>query len=456
MKRALLSAVALGAALSAGLSVSAQPAPAPKTLDELLEQVRNVRQLEAAATKKREDEFLANRDRQRQLLEQARARLEAAETRGSQLQKQFDDNERRLAELEATLAQRLGTMGELFGAVRQVAGDAKGVFDSSLVSAQIPGRQAFMSRLAESRRLPETPDLEQLWFELLREATETGKVAAFKTPVILPDGSEKTETVVRVGVFNVVAGNKFLRFLPESQKLFELTRQPQGRFQSMARELSEAKSGEAAMALDPSRGVILGLIVQTPSFKERLDQGGAVGYTIVLLIAPLGLLICLERFIYLGIVGARVNRQLRSETPNKNNPLGRVMAVFMDNRDDDIETLQLKLDEAVLKDVPKLERGLPSIKILAAVAPLLGLLGTVTGMIKTFQAITLFGSGDPKMMAAGISEALVTTVEGLVTAIPLVLLHALLTSRSNRLVQILDEQSAGFVAEIAERRKNHG
>jgi biopolymer transport protein ExbB len=224
----------------------------------------------------------------------------------------------------------------------------------------------------------------------------------------------------------------------------------------MAAELQGATSGVVNMALDPSRGGILGLLVQTPSFRERVDQGGIVGYTIILIIAPLGLLICIERFLYLMIVGARVNRQLKSDTPNANNPLGRVMTVYLENQHDDVETLQLKLDEAVLKDVPRLERGLPSIKVLAAVAPLLGLLGTVTGMIKTFQAITLFGTGDPKLMAGGISEALVTTVEGLVTAIPLVLLHSLLTGRSNRLVQILDEQSAGFIAEIAERRKGNG
>ncbi len=428
---------------------------APTTLDQLLEQVRTIREAEAAANRQREAEFVASRNRQRDLLEQARARLQAAEERGERLKNQFDENERRLAELETTLAQRLGAMGEMFGAVRQAAGDANAVFQASLVSAQIPGREAFMQKMAQSRRLPETPDLEGLWYEMLREMTETGKVVSFRAPVILPDGSEQQKTVVRAGVFNAVSDGKFLRFLPESQKLYQLTRQPQARFQSMAEDLQSGSGGTREMAIDPSRGVILGLIVQTPSFEERVRQGGFVGYVIIFIIAPLGLLIALERFIYLTIVAARVNKQLKSEAPNKNNPLGRIMAVYLENQDDDVETLELKLDESVLKDVPKLERGLPTIKIMAAVAPLLGLLGTVTGMIKTFQAITLFGTGDPKLMAGGISEALVTTVMGLVTAIPLVLLHSILTGRSNRLVQILDEQSAGFVAEICERRKGN-
>jgi biopolymer transport protein ExbB len=454
MKRALLTITLVSAGLLSGGGAFGQAA-APKSLDELLEQVRNIRAVEAAANQRREEEFKANRNQQKQLLEQAQARLKAAETRGDDLKNKFDANERRLAELETTLAQRVGTMGEMFGAVRQVAGDARSVFEASLVSAQIKGRGETMGKLAESTRLPETPQLETLWYELMREMTESGKVVKFKSPVVTVQGAEVEQEVVRVGPFNAVSNGQFLRFL-DTQKLYELPRQPQRRYQKMARELQTAASGMVNMAVDPSRGVILGLIVQAPSFRERVDQGGAVGYTIILIIAPLGVIICIERFIYLMIIGARVNRQLKSETPNKNNPLGRVMAVFMENQNDDLETLQLKLDEAVLKDVPRIERGLPSIKILAAVAPLLGLLGTVTGMIKTFQAITLYGSGDPKLMANGISEALVTTVEGLVTAIPLVLLHALLTSRSNRLVQILDEQSAGFVAEIAERRKGNG
>jgi len=92
------------------------------------------------------------------------------------------------------------------------------------------------------------------------------------------------------------------------------------------------------------------------------------------------------------------------------------------------------------------------LKIIAVVAPLLGLLGTVTGMIITFQAITLFGTGDPKLMAGGISTALVTTVQGLCVAIPTVLLHTLVASRARRLNQILEEQAAGMVAVQSERR----
>jgi biopolymer transport protein ExbB len=85
------------------------------------------------------------------------------------------------------------------------------------------------------------------------------------------------------------------------------------------------------------------------------------------------------------------------------------------------------------------------------VAPLMGLLGTVTGMIQTFQVITLYGAGDPKMMAGGISQALITTVLGLVVAIPMVLIHTLVGGQSRKIINIINSQSAGIVAQHSER-----
>jgi biopolymer transport protein ExbB len=439
-------------ATPAGPQAPVPGAPAPRTLDELLEQVRNLRETEAQANREREQRFLAQRDRQAQLLEEARATLIATEQRSDELRASFDENERELAELETTLSQRMATMGEMFGAVRQVAGDALGTFDVSLVSAQIPGRGEFMSELAQSRELPEIPQLERLWYEIMREMNQSGKVVSFQTNIIRSDGQETQARVTRVGVFNAMRDGQFLTYLSGEGRLYELARQPAGRYQRMARNLEQAESGLINVPLDPSRGAILGALVQTPSFRERIAQGGIVGYIIIFLLLPLGLLIAIERLVYLTVIGSKVDRQLKSDTPDTSNPLGRVMRVYLDNQHEDVETLELKLDEAIIKDTPKLERGINTIKILAAVAPLMGLLGTVTGMIRTFQDIQLFGTGDPRMMAGGISEALMTTAMGLVTAIPLVLLHSIVTGKSNRLVQILDEQSAGYVAQTSEAR----
>jgi biopolymer transport protein ExbB len=159
------------------------------------------------------------------------------------------------------------------------------------------------------------------------------------------------------------------------------------------------------------------------------------------------------RIAYLGFTYLRIQAQLRDiSRPGQANPLGRVLAAVEGIPLQEEELLQLKLDEAVLAEIPALERGNGLIKLLAATSPLLGLLGTVTGMILTFQAISLFGSGDPKLMAGGISQALVTTVLGLVVAIPLLFGHSLINALSRSMIQRLDEQCAGVLARNAERQ----
>ena len=145
----------------------------------------------------------------------------------------------------------------------------------------------------------------------------------------------------------------------------------------------------------------------------------------------------------------KIRGQLKRDEAKTNNPLGRVLKAAEDNQGADTESLELKLDEAILKESPKINSGLSLLKIIAMVAPLLGLLGTVTGMIIVFQAITIYGAGDPKAMAGGISSALVTTVLGLVVAIPTLLLHTLLSGKAKKLLHILEEQSAGIIAERA-------
>ncbi|MFQ5779306.1 MAG: MotA/TolQ/ExbB proton channel family protein [Nitrospiria bacterium] len=431
---------------------AAEPEP-PNSLDELLKQVQRGRSLERDANADREARFLSERDQQARLLREAKGALAAAEERSRTLKKRFDINEKRLSALETRLKKASGSLGELFGVVREHAREAEGVFDSSLVSTQRSGRRVFAGLLAKRKRLPTIEEMERLWFLLQEEMTESGKVVRFPASVVTAEGTEAAREVTRVGLFNAVSGGKFLRYLPETGRLVELSRQPGVRFREMALALEKATGGVVPMAVDPSRGAILSLLVKSPDTLERLQQGGMIGYFIIA-IGSIALLIVCERFTYLTIVGRRILRQMKDDLPKLNNALGRILHVYTEDPDQDIETLGHRLDEATLKEIPKLERGLTTIAILAAVAPLLGLLGTVTGMIETFQSITLFGAGDPKLMSGGISQALVTTELGLVVAIPIVLMHSLLHGKSNRLIQILDEQSAGMVAKLSER--HHG
>ena len=425
--------------------------PEARSLDELLELVKQGWSEERKENKAREARFRRNKAEQQQLLKDAKVILAREEARSERLESTFQANELKLAELEETYANRLGSLGELFGVVRQVAGDARGHVDSSLVTAEIrDDRGDFLLALGKSKALPSIEKLERLWYELQREMTEQGKVVRFDAPVLTLAGSEENREVVRAGVFTAISDGKYVLWDPDIQNLRELARQPPSKYVNTVSDFEEATSGIGSLAVDPSRGSLLSLLVDTPDATERVQQGGAVGYMIIVL-GVIAVLIGIWRYAVLMIAGRGVAAQRESDTVSEGNPLGRVLAVYEANRDVDAETLELKLDEAVMRETTYLERFIWLVKVVSVVAPLMGLLGTVTGMIQTFQAITLFGAGDPKMMAGGISEALVTTMLGLMTAIPLVLLHAFVANAAKKIIEVLDEQSAGLIAERSEQ-----
>jgi biopolymer transport protein ExbB len=435
-------------------TLAAAPAAGAQDLEELARMVREAANSEAKINQEREARFVRERDQQRELLAQARNELAAENTRSDQLKVEYDQNERSLADLETTLAERMGNLGELFGVVRQASGDVQAALDDSMVSAQLPGRTAFLSDLAQRRELPTVPELRQLWSAMVTEIAESGKVVRFATPVERTTGATEEIEVVRVGVFNAVSDGTFLDWDTSKSRahLIELARQPASRYAGMAENLQGAAPGEIVpMAVDFTRGQILRAVVQTKTPLERVRQdGGPVGYVIIA-VGLLGLSLCLWKFISLYTTGSRIRSQIKGGQPDPSNPLGRVLAIYADNPEADLETLELKLDEAILRETAPIETGLSFIKVLYVVAPLLGLLGTVVGMIATFQMITLFGTGDPRMMAGGISTALVTTVLGLVVAIPLTLLHSYLQGQAKALIQVLEEQAAGIIARIAEQ-----
>jgi biopolymer transport protein ExbB len=448
MRTPMLAALA-ALALTAPLTASAQ------SLEELARMVSEAARSEAQINQEREARFVRERDNQRQLLEQARRELAAENARSDRLRTEYDQNERALADLETTLAERMGNLGELFGVVRQSAGDVQAALDDSMVSAQMPGRTDFLANLAQRRELPTVPELRRLWSAMVTEIAQSGRVVRFTAPVERTSGEKQDLEVVRVGVFNAVSDGTFLDWdtSKSRENLIELARQPASRYASMARELQDAGTSDVVpFSVDFTRGQILRAVVQSKTPGERVrEDGGPIGYVIIG-VGLFGLLLCLWKLFSLYSIGARIARQMKKEAADKANPLGRVLAVYADNPELDLETLELKLDEAILRETAPIETGLNFIKVLYVVAPLLGLLGTVVGMIATFQMITLFGTGDPRMMAGGISTALVTTVLGLVVAIPLTLLHSFLQGKAKALIQVLEEQAAGIVARIAEQR----
>ncbi|MEZ5066187.1 MAG: DUF3450 family protein [bacterium] len=448
--------VILAATLLVATGVAPAAAQDAKDLDSLLKLVEKGTVDERADAREREAKFAAARDEQKNLLAEARRQLAAEEKRGDTQEKIYDENELKLADVNEQLNRRLGSLRELFGVLQQVSSDTQGLLETSVTAAQIPNRGDFLEKLTQkagsASTLPSIAEIEKLWFLMQQEMTETGKVVKFPAKVITTDGREVEEDVVRVGAFNIVAPGKYLTYVPETQNLAELGRQPQGRFTSDIAGLFQGGNEPVKFGIDPTRGQILATYLERPSLRERIDQGGIVGYVIIAL-GILGLIISLERLFSLGRASASVNSQLKETgKPRDDNALGRILQVADQFPNADVETLELRLGEAVFRETPKLTRSLLFIKILSVVAPLLGLLGTVTGMIVTFQAITLFGTGDPKLMAGGISQALVTTVLGLTVAIPLVLLHTVVSGRSRHILSVLQEQSAGIVAERSERK----
>jgi len=426
-------------------------------LDDLLNQLEQGNITQTKQNKARESEFKAKVNQQQNLLNDMGLQRDNALVLSVQLEQNFADNEINLANKAEALDKRLGELKELFGVLQQVSGDTRSKFQTSVISAQIPGRGQFLDEFAQSMgsssKLASISEIERLWFELQREMTQSGKVAKFNREVVLANGDRKIAEVTRVGGFNLISDGKYLEYIDETGTVAELIRQPSSRYLATTSDLVNSGGNTTAFALDPTGGSILSLLVQAPDLKERVDQGGPVGY-IILAIGLIGLLIALERLISLVFIGAKVERQLKSTTASSDNPLGRVMQVKDNNPNLDTETLELKLSESILREVPKLSKRLTLIKMISVVAPLIGLLGTVTGMINTFQAITLFGTGDPKLMAGGISQALVTTVLGLVVAIPMVFIFAYLNGRSRNIVNILQQESTGLIAERAERAES--
>lgn len=423
------------------------------SMSDLLGLIQQGQARDSQESRQREAQFTQQRNQQQNLLNQARAERTRQERESARLEQRFEDQQSQIVAARAALDERLGALKELFGVLQTVAGDTQGRFNTSLTNLQYPEREEFLvtlgSKMASATELASIEDIEKLWYELQREVAESGKIVRFPYMVTKANGEQTEEEVVRIGLFNIVSDAGYLRVTDEGT-LAELARQPEGRLTGTTGDLMDADDGVVEFGLDVTRGGILGLLVQSKTIKDRIEDGGIVGYCIIAL-GILGLLMAIWRWIGLSTDSRKVSAQLKRDAASTDNPLGRVLAAYESNQQADTDTLELKLSEAALKEMPGLTKGLLFIKVISVVAPLMGLLGTVTGMIQTFQVITLYGAGDPKLMAGGISQALMTTVLGLVVAIPMVLLHTVVSGQSKKIINILMSQSAGLVAQHSER-----
>ena len=450
---------ATAAVIGSAVMLSAVPATAQiSSVNDLLNKVRSDAAKVEQENRQREAQFRERRDQQQSLLSSARRELGQLESKAASVERTFSANRNQIDGLKSELRAAQGDFGEVFGLARGKAGEFKALLDNSLITAQYPRRTEVLGRVAESEALPSSADLNAIYETMLQEIQAQRQVATFSAPVAnVNDGAE--QQVTRVGPFAIFTADNanFLGYKAPTGEdtgplLSKLPKQPGGQISAAAQDVTKTSGSDIVYApLDPTRGELLKSFERVPDVRERISYGGTIGYIILLLLA-IGGIFGLLNIIRLFLVKMAVNGQKRKAQANKSNPLGRVMMAYDSAKSKDADTVELKLDEAILKESPKFEFGLNLLKLFAGIAPLLGLLGTVTGMIKTFQAMMIYGTGDPQLMAGGISEALVTTMLGLIAAIPLLILHSFCSSLARSIQGTLEEQSAGIVARHVESR----
>ena len=460
---------ATAAVFGSAMLMSALPASAQiNSVDALLNDIRQNASKVEQENRQRVQQFQSRANQQSGLLSEAQRELRTLENRAATVERSFASNRNQISRLEDDLRAAQGDFGEVFGLARSKAGEFRALLDSSLITAQYPTRTKVLGRIAEAKALPSSEDLDNIWKTMLEEIKPQREVATFDAPVAnIDDGA--VQSVTRVGPFSVFTANsaEFLSYnQPDAESgsdaplLGLLPKQPGGQISSAAQKVANASDGQLVYApLDPTRGSLLKSFERVPTFVERFGNpfifktgyGKVVGL-IIEWILILGALFGILNLIRLFLAKLSINGQKRKAQPSKSNALGRVMMAYEGAQNKDADTVELKLDEAILRESPKFEFGLSILKLMAGVAPLLGLLGTVTGMIQTFQAMMIYGTGDPQLMAGGISEALITTMLGLVAAIPLLIIHSFCASLARSIQGTLEEQSAGIVARHVESR----
>tara|TARA_B100000029_G_scaffold396895_2_gene395026 strand:+ start:1231 stop:2619 length:1389 start_codon:yes stop_codon:yes gene_type:complete len=431
------------------------------SLSNLLDLVEQDRVAESEEYQARLSDFESNAARQQEILDTTNQRITAEEQTQVELSDQFEANEIIIADKREILRDRRGALNELFGTLQGVAGDFLSNFENSLISAQYTGRslqlEEIIERAGSTIEQLNVEEMERFWFFMHQELTESGQVVSFSADVTLPNGDTANRSVVRVGAFQAVSDGEYLSYTGDIGHLQVLPRQPDASIMATASSLQGASDGFTRVGIDPTGGVggqVMANLVNFPTVEEQVrNNSGVIGF-IIIGVGIVGILIAFLRLLMLSLTSVKVRGQLKRDKPTKNNPLGRVLLVAEANPSADTETLELKLGEAILQETPALESMLTLIKMIATIAPLGGLLGTVTGMIQVFQQITVYGAGDPTIMAGGISQALMTTVLGIVVAIPTIFMHTVVKSRSDNIIHILEEQATGMIAQKAERLAN--
>ena len=423
------------------------------SLESLLTEVKHKNALSKKINQQREAKFLHNVNEAKAQVKEMRERLKEAKNRSKQLKRHFSKNRQIIAKKRRILQQKSANVKTLFSLTKSEAKAFLTLLKTSLTSATIKHRKEFLVTLSAPEYIPTSEDIRKFWQLYLQEIIESGRITTQKSSVVDAQGLERLQDVTRVGLFSAFSPKGYVRFDEALGEYVELQYQPRYTYRNYILEYLESASLVVPMLIDPTRGLVFDRLAQYVTVEKRLEQGGVIGYIIVIL-GMVTLLFSLYKFITLWRIEVGVKRVLKGEKVKWTNPLSRVIAAYEKGNYSDIHTIEATLDSAILKELPLIESGLSMVKLVAAVAPLLGLLGTLTGMIETFDSITLFGTGEPKLMAGGISQALMTTVLGLVVAIPTLFIYNILYAKSRRIIEILTQQSSALVAQKLEESEH--
>ena len=449
--------LSFGLVSSTSFAEDGEEAVQPSNPQELLEIVKQGQFADTQQQRDRESQFRNEKNKQAKMLSDAKDERARLEREAARLEQKFEANEALLVVAEEQLRERLGSLNEIFGHLAGNTTEARNIMEQSITAAQFgKDREEFMralgSKMNEGIKLASTDELETLWYELQREINASGEVVKFNTEVITTDGNVENRDVVRVGNFNVVSDGQYLTYSPTRGAYAELGSQPAGRYTAQSSDILNGETFPVQFAVDPTGpqgGSLLASLISMPSTWGKMQEGGFVG-TVLMIIGSLATLLFIWRFYELWTIRGSVIAQAGSATLTDDNALGRILKIAEDDKEADTETLELKMAEQILKERPTVEGLNWVLKIVSVVAPLMGLFGTIIGMIETFTMITLFGTGDPKTMASGISTALVTTWLGLMVAIPTTFMYATVNNISRGVLGTIEEHSTGMAAKRSE------
>jgi biopolymer transport protein ExbB len=400
-------------------------------INELLELVKTNKSIFLNEDNKRLNSFITKVSDRQALLDDAKTKLANEIDRNINLEASFEQNEKTLAELEEKLEIKVGVLGELFGVTRQYAGELLAASENSVVFYEFPNRPEVLKDIGQEK-VHNLDQLENLWISYFDEIVAGSEIKNFEATITSPNGENIVGEVTRYGLFSASYDGKFVKPVSSLDSFQLLAKQPEKTF---TKTLSKHKRADeyTNLAIDPTRGFLLSLYLDKANWFERIAQGKSIGFVIIF-IGFIGLAFSIFKIIRLREYSNEVLNNKSDNIPSQ------MESLIKDGTSR--ESKENIIDEFIINYSGKIEWGNNWVKFFAAVAPLLGLLGTVIGMIETFQAITLFGTGDPKQMAGGISQALVTTMLGLIVAAPLLGMYTYLSEKTESIVQVLEEKAS--------------